>query len=259
MSNRQRGHDRKKPRLWILWILVIVVLLGIVIAVNQSGHKQEPSTEQAEETEAVDDTRTADTNEEEQTESSEETDAGLEFPYLLDDDKIQVDSLFQYSGVNPDAQNEECEDVASLQLKNNSDQYLESAEISVELTDVTAFSFEAEDVPAGKSVMAFDTANAAYDGKTGVAFIDAATTYSSDAGLKETEVKITSDDNGIQLENISGEALENLKVKYHCILDDMYFGGISGEAEIAGLAAGETTTVDTSESILGDAEVVSVT
>lgn len=258
MSNRQSGHGRKKNRLWILLIVVIVVLLGIVIAINQGGHEQEPSTEQTDENETVDDVQTAETNEEE-TEPSEETDTGLEFPYLLDDDKIQIDSLFQYSGINMDAQNEECEDVASLQLKNNSDQYLEKAEISVELTDGTAFSFEVEDVPASKSVMAFDTANTVYDGKTGVALIDAATTYSSDAGLKETDVKIISDDNGVQMENISGNALANLKIKYHCMMDDMYFGGISSETEVAGLAAGETTTVDTSESILGDAEVVSIT
>ena len=258
VSNRQSGHGRKKNRLWILLIVVIVVLLGIVIAINQGGHEQEPSTEQTDENETVDDVQTAETNEEE-TEPSEETDTGLEFPYLLDDDKIQIDSLFQYSGINMDAQNEECEDVASLQLKNNSDQYLEKAEISVELTDGTAFSFEVEDVPASKSVMAFDTANTVYDGKTGVALINAATTYSSDAGLKETDVKIISDDNGVQMENISGNALANLKIKYHCVMDDMYFGGISSETEVAGLAAGETTTVDTSESILGDAEVVSIT
>lgn len=258
MSDRQSGHGRKKNRLWILLIVVIVVLLGIVIAINQGGHEQEPSTEQTDENETVDDVQTAETNEEE-TEPSEETDTGLEFPYLLDDDKIQIDSLFQYSGINMDAQNEECEDVASLQLKNNSDQYLEKAEISVELTDGTVFSFEVEDIPAGKSVMAFDTANTAYDGKTGVALIDATTTYSSDAGLKETDVKITSDDNGVQLENISGDVLANLKIKYHCVMDDMYFGGISSETEVAELVAGETTTVDTSESILGDAEVVSIT
>ena len=251
VSDRQSGHGRKKNRLWILLIVVIVVLLGIVIAINQGGHEQEPSTEQTDENETVDDVQTAETNEEE-TEPSEETDTGLEFPYLLDDDKIQIDSLFQYSGINMDAQNEECEDVASLQLKNNSDQ-------SLELTDGTAFSFEVEDIPAGKSVMAFDTANTAYDGKTGVALIDATTTYSSDAGLKEMDVKITSDDNGVQLENISGDALANLKIKYHCVMDDMYFGGISSETEVAGLEAGETTTVDTSESIFGDVEVVSIT
>ena len=104
MSDRQSGHGRKKNRLWILLIVVIVVLLGIVIAINQGGHEQEPSTEQTDENETVDDVQTAETNEEE-TEPSEETDTGLEFPYLLDDDKIQIDSLFQYSGINMDRWN----------------------------------------------------------------------------------------------------------------------------------------------------------
>ena len=43
MSDRQSGHGRKKNRLWILLIVVIVILLGIVIAINQ-----EPYTEQTE-------------------------------------------------------------------------------------------------------------------------------------------------------------------------------------------------------------------
>lgn len=258
MSDRQSGHDKKKSRLWLL-ILVIVVLLGIVIAVNQSERKQEPSTEQSEENEtAAEETQAKEENTED-TDTSEETDTGLEFPYLLDDEQLQIDSFFQYSGVNPDAQNEDGEDIASVQMKNNSSKYLEEAEISVELNDGTTYSFKVQDIPAGKSVMAFDTANAAYDGKTGVAFIDAKTTYSTDAGVDEKAVKITSDDSDVQLENISGEALGNMKIKYHCLLDDMYFGGISSETELAGIDAGEKTAVDTSESILGDAEVVSIT
>lgn len=258
MSDRQSGHGSKKNRLWLILILAIVVILGIVIAVNQGEYKQEPSTEQSEETKGTSEDEQTDDAEEEQKDDEEETDEGLEFPYVLDDEQLQIDSLFQYSGVNPDAGNENSEDIASIQMTNNSAKYLETAEISVELTDGTTYSFEVQDIPAGKSVMAFDTTNAAYDGKTGVAFMDAKTTYSSDAGLKEEAVKITSDDNGIQLENISGENLGNMKVKYHCVLDDMYFGGSSMETEVAGLAAGETTTVDTSESILGDAEVVSI-
>ena len=66
----------------------------------------------------------------------------------MDEDRLQVDSLFQYSGINPDAQNAECEDVASIQMKNNSEQYLESAEISVELTDGSAYSFTVQDIPS---------------------------------------------------------------------------------------------------------------
>lgn len=101
--------------------------------------------------------------------------------------------------------------------------------------------------------------NTSYDGKTGVAFIEAKTSYSSEVGVKEDEVKVTSDDNGVQISNISGDAIGTMKVKYHCVMDDMYFGGISSETEVDGLAAGESTAVDTSESILGDADVVSIT
>lgn len=257
MSDRQSGTGRKQRKIWIVLILAIVVILGVVIAVNQSSSKQESSTEKSEENEAA--SKVTEAAEDDAEEDSEETNEGLAFPYLLEEEQIQVDSLFQYSGINPDAENAECEDVAAIQMKNNSEQYLESAEVSVELTDGTAYSFVVQDIPAGKSVIAFESGNTSYDGKTGVAFIEAKTAYSSEAGVKEDEVKVTSDDNGVQISNISGDAIGTMKVKYHCVMDDMYFGGISSETEVDGLAIGESTAVDTSESILGDADVVSIT
>lgn len=257
MSDRQSGTGRKQRKLWIVLILAIVIILGIVIAVNQSSSKQESSTEKSEENE--DASKVTEAAEDAAEEDTEETDEGLAFPYLLEEEQIQVDSLFQYSGINPDAENAECEDVAAIQMKNNSEQYLESAEVSVELSDGTAYSFVVQDIPAGKSVIAFESGNTSYDGKTGVAFIEAKTAYSSEAGVKEDEVKVTSDDNGVQISNISGDAIGTMKVKYHCVMDDMYFGGISSETEVDGLAAGESTAVDTSESILGDADVVGIT
>ena len=256
MSDRQSGTGKKQRKLWIVLILAIVIILGIVIAVNQSSSKQESSTEKSEENEET--SKVTEAAEDAAEEDAEETDEGLAFPYLLEEEQIQVDSLFQYSGINPDAENAECEDVAAIQMKNNSEQYLESAEVSVELSDGTAYSFVVQDIPAGKSVIAFESGNTSYDGKTGVAFIEAKTSYSSEAGVKEDEVKVTSDDNGVQISNISGDAIGTMKVKYHCVMDDMYFGGISSETEVDGLAAGESTAVDTSESILGDADVVSI-
>ena len=255
VSDRQSGTGRKQRKLWIVLILAIVIILGIVIAVNQSSSKQESSTEKSEENEEASKVTEA---AEEATEEDEE-DAKKREALTLEEEQIQVDSLFQYSGINPDAENAECEDVAAIQMKNNSEQYLESAEVSVELSDGTAYSFVVQDIPAGKSVIAFESGNTSYDGKTGVAFIEAKTSYSSEAGVKEDEVKVTSDDNGVQISNISGDAIGTMKVKYHCVMDDMYFGGISSETEVDGLAAGESTAVDTSESILGDADVVSIT
>ena len=48
MSEQAKGQAGKN-RSWILLIVVIVVLLGIVIAINQGGHEQEPFTEQTDE------------------------------------------------------------------------------------------------------------------------------------------------------------------------------------------------------------------
>ena len=246
-----------------------MVVLGVLIAVNRHSSKQDASTEQSAEQETnkesaqvagsdgSGDSQSADR--EDSGTTVDEDDTGLEFPYKLDHNRLRIDSLFQYSGVNPDAQLENGDDIASIQLKNISDQYLESAEISVELDNGTAFSFTVQDIPAGKSVTAFDTANTSYDGKAGVAYIEAQASYNADASIKEDSCAVTKDNQEVQLQNISGDTLNNIQVKYHSILDDMYFGGLSYTATVDSLAVDETTTVDTSEDMLGDVEIVSIT
>lgn len=268
VSSKQGGNDKKRFRLWLAVIVVIVVVLGVLIAVNRHSSKQDASTEQSAEqetkesaqgTEASDesgDSQSAD--KEDSGNAAEEDNTGLEFPYKLDHNRLRIDSLFQYSGVNPDAQLENGDDIASIQLKNISDQYLESAEISVELDNGTAFSFTVQDIPAGKSVTAFDTANTSYDGKAGVAYIEAQASYNADASINEDACAVTKDDQGVHLQNISGDTLNNIQVKYHSILDDMYFGGLSYTATVDSLAVDETTVVDTSEDMLGDVEIVSI-
>lgn len=271
MSSKQGGNDKKRFQLWLAVIVVIVVVLGALIAVNKHSSKQDASTEQSAEqetkesaqvTEAAEESKDSQsaesTDEEEPADTAEEDDTGLEFPYKLDHNRLRIDSLFQYSGVNPDAQLENGDDIASIQLKNISDQYLESAEISVELDNGTAFSFTLQDIPAGKSVTAFDTANTSYDGNAGVAYIEAQASYNADASVNEDACAITKDDQGVHLQNISDDTLNNIQVKYHSILDDMYFGGLSYTATVDSLAVDQTTDVDTSEDMLGDVEIVSV-
>ena len=260
MKSQQGKGKKKNSGLWIALILVLVVLLGILIAANlkKQDEKTDSSAEQSENTaESVQEQEEADEVEEEGSVSEDDEDAGLEFPYEFEEEKLSMESLFQYSGINPDAQNEECEDTASIQLKNTSDRYLESAEISVELTDGTEFSFVIQDIPAGRSVMAFDTANNGYDGKTGVAFVDAKINW-SEASMNEESIKTVADENGTQITNMTDETIEALSVKYHGVLDEMYFGGGSFTTEISEIGSGETTAVNTSESILGEAEVVCV-
>lgn len=172
--------------------------------------------------------------------------------------RLVIESLFQLSSINPDCNDEMGEDVASLQIENASDEYLKSADIQVLLHDGTEFKFHMEDVPAGKKVLAFELENQVYDKKSGVKDITVEAEYSAEASLMEGQVSASVDEAGLKLENTSGEALQNLTVKYHCLFEEMYYGGRSYAKTIESLAPGESTVVDTSECYLGEAAVVSI-
>ena len=45
VSSKQSGNDRKRFQLWLAVIVVIVVVLGVLIAVNRHSSKQDASTE----------------------------------------------------------------------------------------------------------------------------------------------------------------------------------------------------------------------
>lgn len=51
VSSKQGGNDKKRFRLWLAVIVVIVVVLGVLIAVNRHSSKQDASTEQSAEQE----------------------------------------------------------------------------------------------------------------------------------------------------------------------------------------------------------------
>lgn len=183
---------------------------------------------------------------------------GIEFPYEVDGEKLLIEAVFQYTGINPDYQDEMCEDVASIQIKNCSEEYLETAEVLAELTDGTEFTFRVEDVPAGETALVFEANNQSYDGKTSVDKMQAEAIYSAEASLKADAVSITTDEAGIHLKNISSENLSNVIVKYHCSLDGKYFGGICYEGNVESLASGESIVLDAFECYLGEAAVVNV-
>ena len=83
------------------------------------------------------------------------TEAPEIFPVLLEDGMLTVQSMFQFSGMNPDADLQFGENIAGLQLVNTSDRHLTVAELAAVLEDGTILSFRAEDVAPGMTVMAF--------------------------------------------------------------------------------------------------------
>lgn len=188
----------------------------------------------------------------------QKSETAIELPYLTDKKRLEIESLLTYSGENPDGSGEECEDLGMLQIKNCSDQYLEQAELTVELTDGGKLSFAAQDIPAGQTVLALETDDQSYDGQTEIKAIRATASYAADRSLRGDVLAITVDDAGIHLTNTGDSVLTNLTVVYHCYLNEMYFGGSSYQGTVESLAPGAETILETPECYLGEAAVVTV-
>lgn len=170
---------------------------------------------------------------------------------------LTVDSLFQYSGLNPDCNEEEEEDIASLQITNTTGKYVEHAQLHAVLTDGTKLQFVLQDIPADGVVYAFDTANAVCATGQEIAQLDAEIAFGEEASRMEDSVQIRETEMQIELTNISSTDLEGLTVTYHNMLDGIMFGGTAYSQE-ADIPAGESTILDAWECYMGGVQTVCV-
>ena len=247
-------YEKKKKRVLPKWILVIclLLLLGFLVlfVVPQVLYRMNPEPE-AEEFEAS------------QNEQTQETDAAeyewqdaVEFPVKLEDGKVEIESLFPFSGVNPDSGKQEAVDTAAIVLRNTSDTYLKEAKVTAVLGDGTELVFRATDIPAGEAAMAFSVENADLLATDLCVDLMAETSFEEVQSVEALEA--FADGMTITLQNTSAEDLEQIAVYYRDVFDDKYFGGMAYTCAIEKLAAGETVTVQAGESLLGVIEVVRV-
>lgn len=180
------------------------------------------------------------------------------FPLELEGGRLTVQSLFQFSGMNPDMGNAEGENIAGLQITNTSDEHLRNAEITAVLADGTGLNFRIQDLPAGMSAMVFALDNEpvanveACEDLYGWAEFEAADACRADL------VEITTNGMEITVRNVSGGPLKNLNVYCHSMLDGSCFGGVTYCYTIDSLSAGQSAAVFAWECILGQAQVVRV-
>lgn len=188
----------------------------------------------------------------------EKKQAGVEFPYELEDAKLVVNSLFQYTGMNPDCSDESGEDIASLEIINKSEEHLANAELTAELEDGTKLKFAVKDVPAGRTVWAYAVDNSSYDLSVGCKSITCEAGFEDASSLMEDKLTIDVQETEVTLTNISGEELTNLNVYCHCLFEEAYFGGLTYIYPVESIPAGESITLQAEECYLGQAEVVRV-
>ena len=259
LKNEKKGSGKK-----ILVIFLILAALAAAVAsylLLDPSDVPDPGKDTApEQTQNAAENSTTDPNEE--TELVEtapvETLPALEYPLVLENGGLQIENLFQYEGMNPDCDYEEGKDVASAMLKNTSDAYLEEAKITLTLIDGTVVNFAVNDLPAGKTVMVFDTANTSVEADALCADASCEAKWNPDVIPLPEEIGLTVDGVAVTVTNNTGRDISELVVYCRCPLDEDYFGGIAYLYTINDLPANESTTVDAWDCLLGMAEVVRV-
>lgn len=181
----------------------------------------------------------------------------IDFPYSLKGGKLVVNSLFQASVANPDCNNEIGDNTAALEIVNESGKYCEEAEFSVKMEDGSQFAFKISDIPAGKTVWAFDLENQSVIQEGQCVKIDCKAKFTGETALLE-DISYEVNDTVITVRNLTDHDLENVSVYYHCLFDEAYYGGTSYWQRIENLPANKTIQLQTDECYLGIAEVVNI-
>lgn len=185
--------------------------------------------------------------------------SGIELPYALEDGQLEVTSVFQYTGDNPDCGDEAGEDIAALAVTNKSGRHLASAQLTAKLADGTEIRFTVADVPAGQTVWVFAADNCSYDTATPCVSITCDARFEASTPVLAEQLSISVEETAVTLTNTSGAALENLTVDCHCLLNDAYFGGRTYSYAVPSIAAGSSVTIQAEECYLGEAAAVRVT
>lgn len=259
MGKYERKRTRGFPK-WIFVVLGLLLLGAFVVLFVMPRMLYERSMEQGADEftqNTVSETQASETQvlAGENIADQEQNDM-VEFPVILDGGNIEIESLFQFSGVNPDAGNQKATDVASIVLRNVSEKYISAATVTAALGDGSVLSFVVNDIPAGASVMAFSISNESLLPSDVCVDISVDAVFDDTSKINSLEISV--DGMNVTLKNTSSEDLNEINVYYHDVFHDKYFGGISYIYTIEHLSAGESTTIIAEESILGAIDVVGI-
>ena len=180
------------------------------------------------------------------------------FPVLLEDGMLVVQSIFQYSGMNPDAELEFGENIAGLQIVNASEQHMTVAELAAVLDDGTILSFRAEDVAPGMEVMAFSLEQGSITDLDRCVEVYGYAEFEPGDHLRGDLVRIQVEGVEITVTNVSGMDLTDLDIICHSLLEGSAFGGRAYTYRITSLASGASADVYALDCTLGMTQVTRV-
>lgn len=186
-------------------------------------------------------------------------DLPIDLPFVSEDGRLQIASLFPFTGMNPDANGKMGENIATLEVANVSDKYLNRAELSLTLSDGTTLSFTVTDLPSGKTVWAFEpSCKTCPDGTPDIVSFACTVDFADEAPTFPDTLTVAADDITVALTNTGNAELTNLTVYCHCLFSEVFFGGITYAYTVDRIPTGETVTLTATDCFLGEAQVVRI-
>lgn len=183
---------------------------------------------------------------------------GISYPYSLESGKLEIQSLFQFTGFNPDCGGKEGSNIAAVQVKNTSAAHLTQADITMTMADGGMICFHIRDLCPGMSAMVFSDANISIGSEDVCIAVSCTVSFENESPLMADCIQLSVEGTSVTVTNVSGETLTNVTVYCHCTLDELCFGGLTYSYTIDSLPAGGSATVEAWDCYLGKAEVVRV-
>lgn len=182
----------------------------------------------------------------------------IQFPLVMEEGKLEVSNVFRFDGINPDCNNQEGSNIATIEVKNLSNIYLSKADITIKTYDGILLCFQITDLPAGKTAWVFASDNVSIGSDVMYSDIVCEAIFDSDASMNDDKISIFAEGTIVDLQNNTNTELKEIVVYYHSSLGEQYFGGITYNYTLNDLPAGGTAEMNAKECVLGFAEVVRV-
>lgn len=184
--------------------------------------------------------------------------AGMELPYQFEDGKLELGSIFPYTGTNPDCENEDGENIGGIVLTNKSEEHLAFANLTVNMSDGTALKFVVTDVPAGRTVWTFAVDNSSYDESSVCISVGCDSKFEPETSLLAEQVSVQVEGMKVTLTNTSNKELPRLEISCHCLFSEAYFGGGAYTYSAGPIAPGESASFTAADCYLGEAVPVRI-
>lgn len=184
----------------------------------------------------------------------------IEEPEQLTREDIEVISIGSYTGIYvEDGSNEEVMDIASVLVRNNSDEMLQAATLTYRVNDSETAEFVISNLPAGTAALVQEKNKRAFQASDVYVLEEDAYGMAENARLWQDRFKVTGNDGMVSLENLTEQSFQKVYVYYKYIQQGgAYLGGVTFRTAFEEIGPGETVKADAGHFSEGASEILMV-